>query len=374
MAHMKTLITTVILVFVIGINGAFSQSNWEPQTNITGYISTEFNYFDKLEGYKVNYASALSEAGILMTYQPSSKFTMKSVFVYRPDFNFNQMLNEAFGQYSVAPEFNIKIGRFLLPLSPMNSYYYAPVNTSATLPILITNHEFFPLNSDGISLNGVTGTDFRLKYDIFVGGYRNTTWMKTGAVGFFGDEVIYFSKLNGSMISIDPSYNNTYNVAIGGNVGVAYKNYVDVGVSFFKPKDEILPIGVNLPPGGAYPGSPAMYVIQELETEKIAYGVNFRLQYQNTKLIGEYWSADLKVGGNDVDLEGSFVELSHRFNRITPFIRYEDQVTSDVDYTRFTAGMNYKPSFERAIKLEYLLYQHETSDVHGVVATFIYSF
>ena len=91
------------------------------------------------------------------------------------------MLNEANIQYKVGEKAGIKVGRFLTPLSPMNTYYYAPVNSSATLPVLVSNHEFFPLNMDAVSYNGNIGENFKISYELFAGGYRNTTWMKTGA-------------------------------------------------------------------------------------------------------------------------------------------------------------------------------------------------
>ena len=83
--------------------------------------------------------------------------------------------------------------------------------------------------------------------------------------------------------------------------------------------------------------------------------------------------APLTAGG-DVDLEGSFIEVSHRINKFTPYVRYEDQLTDDIEYSRFTAGINYKPSFERTLKLEYLMYDHTSGTVNGFVGTLIYSF
>ncbi|SMO40033.1 hypothetical protein [Gracilimonas mengyeensis] len=376
MANYKFTIIAFLCAFVLGTSSTYAQTVWEPQTNITGYVSTEFNYFDDLEGYNYNYGVSVSEAGLLISYKATSKFSLKGVFVYRPDFDFDKMLNEAYGQYALSNKLNIKVGRFLLPLSPMNSYYYAPVNTSATLPILVSNHEFFPLNTDGISVNGTVGNDFRFKYDVFAGGYRNSTWMKTGPVGFFGDEVTYLKEIMGNPVSIDPSYNKSYNLAVGGNVGISYKNFVDAGFSVFKPRDEKLPIGVNLPPDALYPGSPATYVVQEVNSVKATYGINAKIQYNNTKVIGEYWFSDLEIDNSTIDLVGSFVELSHRINKFTPYARYESQITDNVDYNRITAGINYKPSFERTLKLEYMLYKHDDSDtnINGLVVAYIFSF
>jgi len=348
-------------IFVLPIKG--QDAEWEPETKITGYAATEFNYFDELDGYKLNYGVAVPEAGILASYRPTSRITFKTVFVYRPDFTFNQMLNEANVQYQVANAFIIKAGRFLTPLSPMNTYYYAPVNTSATLPVLITAHEFFPLNIDGISLNGTYGDRFRINYDLFAGGYRNTTWLKTGALGFFGDETAYYKRVQNSTNTVDPSYNNTQNLGYGFHVGFSFLDYVTVGASGFKPKDEMLPIYV-IP----------LDVTVEYGAKKFSYGLNFKLKYNNTRLIGEFWKSDLKIDESNVDLNGSFVELSQGLGKFTPYARYEQQHTDDVEFKRYTGGIAFKPMFETTIKVEYMKYDHETNPINGVVASLIYSF
>ncbi len=353
----------VILAAMFFKNDVKAQENWEPQKRITGYISTEFNYFDQLEGYKNNYGVALSEAGILTNYKPTKDLTFTAVFVYRPDFSFNQMLNEANVQYDVSESFGLKVGRFLTPLSPMNTYYYAPVNNSATLPVLISNHEFFPLNMDAISINGGFGENIKVTYDFFAGGYRNTTWMKTGAIGFFGDEVVYYQNIIGSPSTIDESFNSSYNVAVGGNVRFALQDYAKVGFSVFAPKEETFPVYYH------HLGMPV-----DLTMNKVAYGLDFNFKYNNTRLIGEVWNSDLKIQDATVDLHGAFVELSHEVGKFTPFARYEDQTTNDIHFHRYTGGVVFKPTFETNVKLEYLHYEHDVQNVDGLVASFIYSF
>ncbi|MAO66330.1 MAG: hypothetical protein CL666_15150 [Balneola sp.] len=370
---------------------AFSQGYWEPQTNITGYISTEFNYFDELDGYDTNYGASVAEAGILLTYQPTSNFTLKSVFVYRPGYNFDLMLNEAFGELKVYDELRFKVGRFLIPLSPMNTYYYAPVNTSATLPIIITNNENFPLNIDGISINGSVGDMFKVKYEAFAGGYTNSTWRPSGALGFFGQEVPYYKDQISSMNTIDESYNGSYNVGLGGKVSVAYDTYVELGAGFFQPKKEQLPISVRLPQNALFAGSPATTIVTPTGFERPTWGFNGKVQYGNTTINAEYWTGDVKTdqiafdftgAGNptvlspagDVELEGIFVQASHRIDQFTPYARYEFQHTNDVKYRRYSAGLNYKPSFTRTVKLEYVHYDHSSGNINGLVAALIYSF
>jgi hypothetical protein len=356
------------LVFGFSLN-TFAQDYWEPVTNITGYFSTEFNYFDDLADYDYDYGASLSEAGLLINYRPVSKLTLKGVFVYRPGYKFDKMLNELSGEYKINPYLNVKVGRFLQSLSPTNTFYYAPVNTSATLPILVSNNEFFPLNIDGISFNGTTGNDFKIKYDVFAGTYTNALFKKTGGIGFFGNEVNYFNSLNGE----DPiEFDDFRNLAIAGTIGFSYKNYVDVGLGYFNPNNEVVYFG-DFAADELYPGSPAGPI--RLEVIKKTFGLNFKLQYNNTKLIGEGWKAHISTPTADFpDYDSYYAELSHRVDKITPYLRYENQTAGSLEYARITAGVNYKPSFETTVKAEYLGYLNETDDIHGAVVAFIYSF
>ncbi len=352
-----------LMMLLLVVTSVKAQQGWEPQKRITGYISSEIDAYSELEGYDNSYGVSLSEAGILASYQPKENLTFKAVFVYRPDFSFNQMLNEANVQYKYSDLVNFKVGRFLTPLSPMNTYYYAPVNTSATLPVLISNHEFFPLNMDALSIAGHTGFDFRLSYEVFVGGYRNTTWMRTGAVGFFGDEVAYYKKKINSEYTIDESFNNTSNVALGGNVHLSYQDYVTVGLNVFKPRNENMAVFI-----------PAINLTRTLKKEMLAYGVDFKLSLNNTIVMGEVWNSDFSMNGTSVDLNGAFIEISQCINKFTPYVRYEDQTTNDISFKRYTAGMMFKPTFETTFKLEYLKYDHKVEDVDGLVLSLIYSF
>ncbi|MGQ1948680.1 hypothetical protein ACT3CD_16435 [Geofilum sp. OHC36d9] len=355
----------LLLMAVLAFGGIQinAQDQWEPQTKISGYISTEFNYFNELDDYDKEYGVALSEAGILASYQPTKVVSLKMVFVYRPDYSIDQMINEANIQYRLSRNLNFKAGRFLTPLSPMNTYYYAPVNISATLPVLISNHEFFPLNMDAVSLNGKFGDDVNMSYDVFAGGYNNSMWLNTGAVGFFGNEVSYYGELLHSPFTVDDSYKATRNLAAGGNIRFAYQDYINVGLGVFNSKKEKVPAKVI--------GNSTVLLF---DSERFSYGLDAKFTYNNTQLTGAIWNSDLTINDIYIDHKGAFIELNHALGKVTPYVRYEDQTSFYVEFQRYTGGLMYKPNFETTVKCEYLHYEQEVQNLDGFVASLIYSF
>jgi len=367
------------LCIILSSSSVFSQSFFEPTTNITGYITTEINAFNDLEGHYSNeVASSISESGILVSHRASEKFTIKGVLVYRPQFNFDQIFNEAYGKYEINSFTNVQVGRFLVPLSYVNTYYYAPVNSSTTLPLIVSNNEFYPLNTDGVSVNGKVGEKISLSYHVFAGGYRNITYLTTGAIGFFGHEQEYFGLQAEREYFIDESFRGTYNSGYGANVTLSLNNIFDFGFSFFDPNAQYIPMSI--------------IEISEDEDEhsldEVSYGYTnrvdqFSLGFQskfslnNTTLSGEYWLSDNSSlnGHGKTNTEGFFVNLNHLINNFTPFVRYEEQLSDDIEYTRLTSGINYKPTFETTVKAEYMLYNPEVGNiVSAFVASITYSF
>jgi hypothetical protein len=365
---MKIKLLLVIILSAVVFKVYSQDGTWEPQKQITGYIATEAEYFNFRDDslFTRKYGAAVTEAGILASYQPTKKLTIKGVFVYRPGYSFEQMINEAYGEYHFADALNIRVGRFLTPLSPMNTYYYAPVNTSATLPLLITLHEMFPLSVDGLSLNGKYGNNLKLDYNVFTVGFKPTMWLQTGAIGLFGVEATYFnhntSAFTGDQIS------NVWQFTQGGHFGCAYKDYVYLGVNYLTERHSVYFI----------PGLGKWLIYKNV------YGINLKLQYSTLRLLAEAWKTNVKeknLNLFDADFFSHFVELSNSFGNITPYLRYEHEDAvkslSPVRYNRYSAGINYKPTFETTIKLEALMYHKtygESEKLPGVVASVIYSF
>ena len=368
---MKNSWITFAFAAVVSANMWGQESEWEAQTRITGYIATEANYFHDLKGYDRNYGVSLSEAGLLTSYQPTSNLIIKGVFVYRPDMSVDQMINEANAQWKATDFLNVKVGRFLTPLSPMNTYYYAPVNNSATLPMIISHHEFFPLNMDGLSLNGVVGENIKADYDVFAGGFRNTLWLKTGALGLFGSEDNYFGKYQNIPYSINTEgTNSTSGFGGGAHIGFSWSDYLTVGGNVLKTATQKIMADFYLPTGT---------MSMSLDMDRFIYGINFKAKYKTLQLLGEVWKSD-NIFTSDVTsrqyehVDGSFFELSNNFGKLIPYVRYEEHDAAEIIYERYTAGINYKPIFETTFKLEYMYYDHKSTELSGFVASAIYSF
>lgn len=367
------------------------ESEWEPQKNITGYVAVEGDYFKNLKNYDRNYGTSLSEAGILGSYQPTKNLTIKAVFVYRPSLSIDQMLNEANAEYKVNNYLNIKAGRFLTPLSSTNTFYYAPVNISATLPMITSFHETFPLNMDAVSFNGKIGETWKFGYDIFGGGYRNSLYLTSGALGFFGSENQYFQEVsNASYSTVNTSTLNTsLSFGGGGHVECSYLDWATIGVNVFKSAKENMTInGMQLSTSASTtPGDVQSLQMQRdtsISSKKFVLGTNLKFRIYTVQIIGEYWNNNLTLGGNKYKNNGAFVTLSNTFGKFTPYARFEylktpythlgETNTSGITYNRYTAGLNYKPTFETTFKLEYMYYKYKTQDLGGIVASVIYSF
>lgn len=386
---MKNKYLLMSIPLILSAWNCFAQeSEWEPQKNITGYISLEGDNFFNLKNYARDYGVSISEAGFLASYRPMEKLTFKSVFVYRPNYSIDQMVNEINAEYKIFDFLNLKAGRFLTPVSPMNTYYYAPVNNSATLPMVITSHEFFPLNVDAISLNGKYGETLKIDYEVIGGGFRNSLWLNNGALGLFGTESTYFRKLNGDTMNIDDSsLNTTLQTAFGGHLGVAFRDYITLGFGTFQTSEAMNVAGTTI------------------KAKKRIYGANLKIKYSTLRLIAEYWQFKpvgvgdglAPVGGTTPPAGGTlelgvaktaFAELSNTFGKIIPYVRYEIYMPMETnmgtspgagpvqseDLYRYTMGVNIKPGFETSIKLEYLYYQQGSNNLSGIVGTLTFSF
>lgn len=209
---------------------------------------------------------------------------------------------------------------------------------------------------DAVSFNGNIGDKFKFKYDVFAGGFRNTLWMKTGSMGLFGYEDTQLIK---DETTVDmPELNAQLSIGGGARIGIAYQDYIDLGFGIFRSEDPFFE-----------PVSQMNMVV-----EKFSYGFNLKAKYSTLQLLAEAWNSTIKIFGGESEYQGGFAELSNTFNKITPYARFEYHDAAGMKFDRYTAGISYRPIFETTMKLEYMRYEHDVTDLNGVVATLIFSF
>ena len=137
-----------------------AQSDWTPTKQITGYVNAVAEWTDlgTLKDLNKETGIGLSEAGFLASYKPLEKLELKTTLVYNHKMaSFQDMLVEAYGIYSFSRGFKVGAGKFLTPLSPANVYFYAPVNPSGILPMMVSHHFLTPQSIAGIQFSGEFG-------------------------------------------------------------------------------------------------------------------------------------------------------------------------------------------------------------------------
>jgi hypothetical protein len=375
MHKLKLPFITAVLATLSGVVSA-QETEWEPQKQITGYVSADAEYIPNLKYTQRNYGVSMPEAGLLASYKPVEKLNLKAVLVYKPNYGIDQMLNELSAEWQLVNNnsnvLNVKVGRFLTPLSPINTNYYAPVNLGITLPLTIAHHELYPMSVNGVSLNGKTGENFVVDYDFFGGGHFNAVFLTSGPLNFFGSEDVYFTKLDNITYNVsDDQINKQLGFGGGGHVGFTYNDMIQFGVNYYThAKSDIMVYG------------------DTAQIKRQSYGLNFKFKYAGLQFSTEhYWcNVDLThvpvVGSASSVNYGGFYELSYNINKLTPYIKMDqhDLDMAHINYYRYTAGLNYKPTFETTLKLEYVHYDYEhkvydfNHSLDGFLASVIYSF
>ena len=196
---MKRIILIILIIGTVQIAKAQETEEWKTKTFVTGYFALNgeyihnFTVFEEIKG--TNYGLNIAEASILTSIQPLEKIKINSVITYKPRLNIDGIIVELNGEWTYSDAFIVKAGRFLLPLHPANSQYYAPMNVGAALPIFVTNHTLFPLNMNGINLNGKMplNDNLSLCYSFAGGQYAKMRSTEAGILGFFGRDGVYMN-------------------------------------------------------------------------------------------------------------------------------------------------------------------------------------
>jgi len=350
---MKTKLGLLSLLFALwGVN-TFAQDEGESSTHFTGYVNAVGEYSDCIH-QKKDYAFGLSEIGFLGTYKLNNKIEFKSTLVYTHfTFDISQLFVEGYGQYKFNEAFKFSAGRFLTPLSPVNLYFYAPLNPSGVTPMLVSHHFLFPQSIDGFQLSGeieLSGST-KFGYNLSVGNYTYINHMESGILGIQAQEDTYptFGYYN---TRIDPLY---YYLCGTGRAYFVFNNMLTLGANYFTgdaqqyQRDTVNDVDVYYP------------------STKYTYGFDFHLNASNIKVNAEYWagkqgttSESDKILGKHIvsDYQAYYGEVIYDGDKFKPFVRYDfikDVTVNGVGLPTKTAtvGLAFRPRFETLLKLEY---------------------
>lgn len=362
----------IISVFTLLFSsGVYAQEDWEPQTFVTGYANTIFEWSsldrrDDLGNIKDSWGVGLSEVAFLVSYKPIQKLEVKGTFVYTPYLeDLHGLIVEAYANYSLSDKLKFGAGRFLTPLSPVNQYFYAPVNISATLPMVVSHHEMLPQNITGFQISGAVGSDFKLNYNLTYGGYTARVHQEQGVLGIQGRE-----ELAATGTDIENPIPREY--LPGGTARLAgnWKEVVTLGINLFDAREGRTYVATSQTTNAVVP------------TKSYTYGFDFHLNTGNFKFNTEYWQGKRETTTlmenfqfpqefKD-DFKAYYAEVFYSFNDVvTPYYRYdhvEDAKAGDFfssNVTTHTIGINYRPIYEALFKVEY---RHASVDIEPAAA------
>jgi hypothetical protein len=251
------------------------------------------------------------------------------------------------------------------------------MNTAASLPMLVTHHNMYPMHMDGLSLNGAIGDNFKFNYNIFGGGYFDVGYLPFDPIGYAGKEILYTEamEVEGKVDFEEKNLDMDLFGAVGAHIGF------DIG--------EVFSIGLNSFYGGTkkyFNPFDSMSVVEAENTQigkgtKHAFGLDAKLKISKFQLSGEHWIGELAaINEPSEDISGGFYELKGTFGKFTPYVQYERHLMYDLHYSRYVAGINIKPTFESTIKLEYFHFSFDGNDelekysMNGALLSLIYSF
>lgn len=354
-------------------SAAFAQeSGWEPKLHTTGYLTATAEYTDQkwFKEENKNVAVGLAEAGLLASYKPLEKLELKTTLVYSHQMvEFQSMLVEASAMYSFSKAFRVGTGKFLTPLSPINTYFYAPLNPSGTLPMLVAHHYLTPQSISGIQVAGAFGDDFGVEYNLTYGNYTTYAHDRGGVMGLIGNE---------DFAAIPERAHKTndkqqYDLGGSARLAVDYKKMFSLGGNLFHGTRSTIGVGVIDPaaPGGGY----KLYPV----SRRVSYGVDAHLNLfdENLKVNGEYWVGSNKTtslvdaGAAEeltLDMDGYYAEAIYKIGKFSPFVRYESiSDAKAIIYAKFPTmlineanvrassvggGIAYRPIYEVLIKAD----------------------
>ena len=390
---MKQLISLCILLGFTQFLWSQEDNEWKPYIHLTGYINSvaEFTNAAKYKEAKSENAIGLSDAGLLMAYKPLEKLEIKTTLVYTHYIvNLQSLIVEANGTYKFNDYFKVGAGKFLTPLSPVNQYFYAPVNISGFLPMVVSHHELLPQSISGLQVSGEFGNKLTAGYNFTYGSYLTVGHPLTGMLALQGNEDVapyeYAPKISGD--------ERPYTYYMGGSARLyaAYDDILRLGLNYFDGARASHPYALN---------NTTEKSVKWLESKKYSVGVDMELKVNNFKINSEYWKGNNKTDDKIMNSNYSsyYAEMMYDFGKITPFFRYDyiddlrtayyfsypDTKLFDITAktTSIGGGVAFRPIYEILIKLDFrrlsfdygenLLQVTEKSFNHGMISV-VYSF
>ncbi|NVO09304.1 MAG: hypothetical protein HXX16_05005 [Bacteroidales bacterium] len=350
-----------LLFLMLYYVNSFAQDEWKPQTHFTGYLNSiiEYSGHSNVSALGVptekHKGIGLAQAGFLATYKPLEKLEIKSTLVYSPWVrSLHDVVVEAFGQYTFNQGFKLGAGKFLTPLSPSNLYYYAPLNPSGVLPMVVSHHMFFPQSVSGIQITGSFGENLRMNYNVTYGNYYITDHVEGGIIGIQGQEEIV--PFQGHYEVYEGNIPKSY-LGGSGRLSFDFKEIGTLGLNIFEGTES------NLVVLDAGTGN----VSSLEEAKQRSLGVDLHLNIQKFKLNAEYWNADLKTTESvpiySLVYKGYYAELIYDGGTLKPWLRYEyiedakavftDGSLVDLPMASYSSGIAYRPFYETIFKFEY---------------------
>jgi len=348
---MKTKKTFVTLLAMLLCLFVVAQDEWEKITHVTGYVNAVAEYSD-CKNLKKDYAVGLSELGFLATFKPTRKLEFKSTLVYTHyTFHVSQIFVEGYGMYNFNDGLKLGVGRFLTPLSPVNLYFYAPLNPSGVVPMLVSHHFLFPQSISGFQLGGNFELNSSLKfgYNASVGTYQYINHFESGVLSILSQEDSY-----PSFGYYDTEADKINNYLCGtARLHFTVADKFTFGANYFKADAQQVTQDIN--------GNFIYY-----PSTKYTWGIDGHLNIANFKLNAEYWAGkqettketDAIIGHIENTYEAYYGEIIYDGEVLKPFVRWD--YISDVTVNKVglptnaaTIGIAVRPLFETLLKFEY---------------------
>ena len=225
------------------------------------------------------------------------------------------MVVEAYGMDTINKGFKIGVGEFSTSLSPINQYFYAPLNPSGVLSMIVSHHFLTPQSISGFQVSGEFGEKFG--YNATYGNYTTQGHIRSGILNLMGAEDLVVSELAVYNDNLKQNYDLGGSARLYGN----YNDFISLGFNYFQGTRATLDYVARDPVTFARS-------YEHANSQKNSLGVDFHLNYNDKiKFNAEYWSSSNKSTDLPVeivfDYSGYYGELIYNIGIFSTFFRYE---------------------------------------------------